>query len=456
MFRILRYFSITGLVAIVLAAALLAAFYRHVAIRGIEQLGEEGNVALAQTALNSMRGPLLAYLAAVSGESGRSHPPLPAALDRAVQDIMHDATVERITIFNRHGRVVFSTKPGQSGRDERDNPGFAAAIRGTVLSKLRYHDRFNPLDPVTEDDNLIETYLPVRAAPTAAPLGVFEVYTDVNPLVLETEHAQLVIMSGGAAILLLLYGVLLVIVHRAERIIDSQQHTIRERTRALELVSARLLTAQENERKRVADGLHEGLAQVLSAIKLKFENALRLVGRGRPNTDLRPLEEVLESLQAAIQEVRSLAMELRPPSLDALGLIDTLSWYFRQFRAAHPGVVLDAALDVEERLLPDHLKTIVYRIVQELLEHLVRQGQASALHVALTEDREQIALVVGDGGQPYRSDGQPRLSDEAAIAAARERALLSGGTFAVETTPWGATTMRASWPLARPRVRSLA
>jgi signal transduction histidine kinase len=455
MFRMLRYFSIAGLVAIVLAAVLLAAFYRHVAIQGIVRLGEEGNVALAQTALNSMRGPLVEYLAAAAGARG-GRPPLPVTLDRAMQGIMRDTTVERITILNQRGQVVFSTKTEQVGRDERDNAGFAAAIRGNVLSKLRYHDGFNPFDAVTDDDNLIETYLPVRRAPTAPVFGVLEIYTDVTPLVAQTEHTQLVIMAGGAAILLLLYAALLAIVRRAERIIDGQQHTIRERTRALELVSARLLTAQENERRRIAGGLHEGLAQALSAIKLKFEGALQRVGRGRVGVDLRPLEEVLESLQGAIQEVRSLAMELRPPSLDELGLIDTLNWYFREFRDAHPGVALEAALEVAEGSLPEHLKTVVYRIVQEVFDYLVRQCQANALRVTLSEEREQITLILGDSGPPYRSDGPARRPDEAAIAAAKERALLSGGTFTVETAPWGATTVRASWPLLRSRRRSQA
>jgi signal transduction histidine kinase len=453
MFRILRYFSLASLATFLLAAVLLAAYYREVAIQGIVQLGKQSNSALAQTALNSVRDPLLEYLTEASG-APRKHLPLSAKLDRVIQNMMNGTTVVRVTIFNQQGRVLFSTKAEQIGQDEQSNEGFAAAIRGNAHSRLIYHDRFT-LDPVTEDDNLIQTYLPVRRTPTTAVLGVFEIYTDVNPLVLATEHTQLIIMAGGAAILLLLYAALLMIVHRAGRVIDGQQNIIQERTRVLELLSAHLFTAQENERKRIAGGLHEGLAQMLSAIKMKYENALHQIKHSGASFEPKPLEDVLHALQGAIQNVRALAMELRPPSLDELGLIDTLDWFFREFREANPGVGVESAINLEEPAVPPHLKTIVYRIVQEVFEYMVRQRQTNLIHLALADIRDQISLTISDNGLPYRFGGPVRSSDDV-LAATKERVVLSGGNFAVETTPWGATTVRASWPLPRSEIRYIA
>lgn len=423
------------------------------AIQGIVQLGKQSNSALAQTALNSVRDPLLEYLTEASG-APRKHLPLSAKLDRAIQNMMNGTTVVRVTIFNEQGRVLFSTKAEQIGREEQINEGFAAAIRSNVHSRLIYHDRFT-LDPVTEDDNLIQTSLPVRRTPTTAVLGVFEIYTDVNPLVLATEHTQLIIMAGGAAILLLLYAALLMIVHRAGRVIEGQQNIIQERTRVLELLSAHLFAAQENERKRIAGGLHEGLAQMLSAIKMKYENALHQIKHSGASFEPKPLEDVLHALQGAIQNVRALAMELRPPSLDELGLIDTLDWFFREFREANPGVGVESAINLEEPAVPLHLKTIVYRIVQEVFEHMVRQRQTNLIHLVLAGIRDQISLTISDNGLPCRSGGV-RSSDDDVLAATKERVVLSGGNFAVETTPWGATTVRVSWPLLRPDIRYIA
>ncbi len=454
MFRILRYFSLASLVTFLLAAVVLAGFYRQVATQGIVQLGKQSNEALAQTVFNSVRAPLLEYLTEASGAAHGSLP-LTARLDRAIQNMMNGTTVVRVTIFNQQGRVLFSTKAEQIGREEQLNEGFAAAIRGNVHSRLIYHDRFT-LEPVTEDDNLIQTYLPVRRTPTTAVLGVFEIYTDVHPLVLATEHSQIIIMAGGAAILLLLYAVLLMIVHRAERVIDGQQHIIQERTRALELLSARLLTAQENERKRIAGGLHEGLAQMLSAIKMKYENALHQIKRSGVGIEPKPLEDVLPALQDVIQNVRALAMELRPPSLDELGLIDTLNWFFREFRETHPGVGVEPTIILEEPTVPLHLKTIVYRIVQEVFEYMVRQRKTNSIQLALASIRDQISLTISDNGQPYRSEDPMRSSDDDMLVATKERVVLSGGNFVVETTPWGATTVRASWPLLRPDIRYIA
>jgi signal transduction histidine kinase len=457
MFRILRYFSITSLVIILLAAGLLMVFYRHVAIQGVVELSEKSNTALAQTALNSVQDQLIRYLsvAIADAANARSGYPLSADLDRAIQNIMRDTNVVRVKIYNQSGVVVFSTNPTEIAKEQSDHPGINAAIQGKVASKFVYRDIFSSLDGVTENDNLIETYLPVRRTPTSPVLGVFEIYTDVNDLVRDAEHAEFVIMGGIFAILLLLYAALLAIVRSAERIIERQQDIIHERTRALEVVSARLMAGQENERKRIAGGLHEGLAQTLSAVKLNVENALRQTHHGRSESELKPFESVLQTLQGTIQDVRALAMELRPPSLDDLGLLDTLSWYLRKFRDANPGISLEPKLRIDEESVPEHLKTIVYRVVQEIFEYFTRQRHAMFIRVELTGMHDRILLVVNDKGQPYLSDDNA-WPDEATIAATRERVALSGGTFSVETTPWGATTVRMSWPLVRSRIRSLA
>src|SRR5690606_21052152 len=112
-----------------------------------------------------------------------------------------------------------------------------------------------------EEDNLMQTYIPVRASATEPVQGVFEIYTDVNDLVHQIERTEFIIMAGAMLILSGLYAVLLLVVRRARNVIDTQNHTIRERTQTLEILSARMLKSEESNKQKIAMELHEGLAQ---------------------------------------------------------------------------------------------------------------------------------------------------------------------------------------------------
>lgn len=274
MFKLLRFYSIASLLAVLATALLIAMFYREVAIQGIMQLAERSNLTLARTALNSVRPVLIDYLdaAAQPGLVDVSHRPPPPELATAIQSLMRESAVVRIKIYNRHGVVAFSTKTSQIGIDQRNNPGFISAINGRVADTLVYRDTFNSYDAVTEEDNLMQTYIPIRASATDPVQGVFEIYTDVNHLVHQNERIEFIILTGSLLILTALYAALLLVVRRAHTIIKSQHQTIRERTETLEILSARMLKSEESNKKKIAVELHEGLAQTLSAIKLNLEN----------------------------------------------------------------------------------------------------------------------------------------------------------------------------------------
>jgi signal transduction histidine kinase len=452
MFRILRYFSLASLATIVVAAVLLVVLYRETAIKSIVHLGEQTNVTVAKTALNSIQAQAVDYLASIAkGKTAESDRRL-ARFAREVGEVTRGTAVVRIKLYDPQGKVVFSTDPERVAEDQDENAGFQAAIRGQVASKLVYRDQFNAFDRVTEDDNLIQTYLPVRQASGSSVLGVFEIYTDVSILVEAVERTEIFMVVGAAGIMGLLYVALLFIVRRADQVITRQRETIYERSRALELVSAQLFIAQENDRKRVAGGLHEGLAQSLVAVKHKLDNSLHAFAQTHAGADLRPLNGVLTALEGAIDEVRTLAMQLRPSSLDDLGLIDTLAWYLKHLQQTYPSVPVSFSLGVEEQDVPAHLKVGIYRIIEETLDFMLRQQQAHTISVGLKLSSGRLLLVIGDTGQPYRPTGQGMLPDESGLAAAKERALLSGGTFAVEMTPWGATQINASWPLLSDRL----
>jgi signal transduction histidine kinase len=448
-FQIRRFFAVYALLLIAVAAIVLVGFFRFAAIRGIVHLGEKGNVALARTALNSLRAPLLEYLDAVRDAEAQQvrRTPVSARLESAIRAVMVETAVNRIKVYNSRGVVAYSTKREQIGREQADNPGFRSAMAGKIASKLVYRDSFNAFDAVTEDDNLIQTYLPVQRGPDTPIQGVFEVYTDVNALVFEAERTQLLIILIAMVVLLLLYAALVLVVARAGQMIDAQDSIIRERTSTLELLSAKLLTAQDVEKKRVADNLHEGVAQSLAAVKTQLEGAaLRFEKKGSKAAS-EAIHALIPGVQQTIQEVRSLAMDLMPPSLGQLGIEETLSWYERHFHAQFPHVRLETHVRLRGDDLSLSLQVLIFRILQEVLEAAARRGRVNRAKVALEKRKDSIVLAIEDDALPARPDDESAdVERRVSHAALQERVALSGGTLEVTTLARGGTSVQITWP----------
>ena len=450
-FRMLRYFSLMNLLCIIGAAALLVLLYRQIAIDTIVDLGERSNLALAQTALSTIRAPLVDYFDSVADTPPAEikASPIDPELRKAIQELMRDTTVVRIKLYNRQGTVAFSTREEQIGRDQRRNPGFTSAMQGRVESKLVYRDTFNRFDEATEDDNLIQSYIPVRLSQAEPIQGVFEIYTDVNPLVKRTEYSEFVILIGVVGILLLLYSFLLFVVRRAERIIGRQESTIRERTKTLELLSAQMITAQEDEKKRIAGDLHEGIAQTLSGVKVHMEAACQRIEQSTCLEDVKPLEALVPHIQEAIQEVRAFAMALRPASLDDFGIIPTVSRLCREFGSIYTDLDVEVRIDLKEEEIPSLLKVVIYRIVQESVTDIGKAGDARSVHIDLAKADNRIVLTVEDDALAYypaAPASEKCNMREVGLSMMKERTVLSGGIFSVNSNDRGRTVSRASWP----------
>jgi len=441
-FRMLRYFSLTSLVGILVATALLTLLHRQVAIRDLIHFGEQSNQHLAYSFLNAVRAPLLIYLGNEDHHYGK---PVPPELVQAIAGLMQNTGVTRVKIYDDEGIVLFSTRANQIGSDASNNTGFRSGMAGHVVSKLSYRDNLNAFDKETESDNLIQTYIPIRQSNSEEILGVFEIYSDVNPLVDEIERAQILILGGSILVLALLYAALLAIVRHAERVILAQQNTIKDRNHALELLSAQLLTAQEDEKKRLAFDLHEGIAQHLSAIKLQMEHACR--PNGEPCADdHRPLAAIVPAIQCAIQEIRTLAMDLRPSSLDDLGLLPTLDWYCREIQSIYPEIDLRLDARVQESDISKTLRVVLFRVIQQMLLNIARQDCASRISITLFKSGDQIHLEITDDCPAASLESEPREERSLQFLTLRERITLSGGDMEViDRDDGGGTTMIATW-----------
>jgi two-component system sensor histidine kinase UhpB len=199
------------------------------------------------------------------------------------------------------------------------------------------------------------------------------------------------------------------------------------------------LVAQERERVRIARALHDEAGQTLTAVILEIERA---AAQG-PVSERERMAELAAQLQSTLDEIRRISRELRPEALDDLGLINAL--IALSTRAGRQG-----DLRVERRLADDlpplssDLELVIYRVAQEALTNVLRHAEAKHCMVELQSQDGRVELRISDDGR-----GMPaRIEGEAiGIGGMRERALLAGGTLAIEAKADLGTTVRLSVPL---------
>jgi PAS domain S-box-containing protein len=229
--------------------------------------------------------------------------------------------------------------------------------------------------------------------------------------------------------------------HRAEDALRRSEHELR-------LLSAQLIAAQEVERKRIASELHDGISQTLSAVKFYLENSAALCRNGETSAGPEAIERIVPKVQAAIEEVRRISMALRPSTLDDLGILATLGWFCREFQAIYGQLNLDLTLQAREADIAAPLKTMIYRIVQEALNNVVKHAQATRARVQLGCTDDAIELSVSDDGIGFDPEQLVLRAGPHGIglSSMRERAEGEGGLFRCLSTPRGGTTISVSWP----------
>ncbi len=231
--------------------------------------------------------------------------------------------------------------------------------------------------------------------------------------------------------------------HKAEQ-------ALRDSREALHRLSARLMSAQESERQRVARELHDSIGQSLSAVKFMVERALDEQGQSGVNgQQSSTLRAVVPVIQASVEEVRRISMALRPTTLDDLGLLATIAWFTREFQLTYPQMEVDRVIEVEEFEVPDALKTNIFRILQEAMNNSAKYSRASRITVALRQVLGDLQLMVGDNGVGFNPSESRRQGPGGGfgLASMRERAELFGGSLILTSSPNEGTMVIARWSL---------
>jgi len=216
-------------------------------------------------------------------------------------------------------------------------------------------------------------------------------------------------------------------------------------------LSSKLLSAQEDERKRIASDLHDTIGSCLVGVKYKVESAFQQI-RKTPESATESLDGVLPRIHEAIDECRRIQLDLRPSMIDDLGLLPTLSWFCRTFEQTYPGIRVEQKIDIGEGDIPEPLKIVVYRVTQEAMNNIAKHSKADLVCFSLRKLDDRMELVLQDNGRGFRVEEiQSRRATVKGLGltSMRERADLSGGSFDIESVNGKGTTIIASWPFCR-------
>ena len=264
MFRLLRYFSLTSFIAFGIVTILLTLLYQQIATSELITIETDKNVALTQAFSNSLWPEFSSFLAVsaeLDGADLKTHPQI-ETLKEAVMRQLDGVAVVKVKVYDLQGLTVFSTEVSQIGEDKSNNAGFLAARQGQIASELAFRDTFSAFEEVIEDRNVFSSYVPIRPGGSDGPIeGVFEIYNDVTPLVAEIRRSQINIFGGVTLILATLYGVLFLIVRRADTIIRYHYHEQEQATSILEYHKERL-EEEIVERKRAEVALQQQQEQL--------------------------------------------------------------------------------------------------------------------------------------------------------------------------------------------------
>jgi PAS domain S-box-containing protein len=229
-----------------------------------------------------------------------------------------------------------------------------------------------------------------------------------------------------------------------------------ESANELRVLSSQLLSAEEAERKRIARDIHDSIGQALSAIKFSVENTLRAIAGEDILLGIKMLRDLIPLTQKSVEEVRRIVMDLRPSLLDDIGITATISWFCREFEALYTSMAIDKEIAVAEEDIPDRLKTVIYRVLQEGLNNAAKHSRAKNIHIALKKKRGRIELLLEDNGIGFeveRTLAQAANRRGVGLASMRERTELAGGSYTIQAVQGAGTKIRASWPLPRKRAK---
>jgi len=230
---------------------------------------------------------------------------------------------------------------------------------------------------------------------------------------------------------------------RRERRRNERQ--VQEQAKRLQVLSRRLIEAQETERRAVARELHDEIGQVLTAVKINLQALAHpdLVDGAEPG-----LRDSIEILEQAIQRVRDCSMDLRPAVLDDFGLVAAVRWYLER-HAARAGFALELRAEPGGRRYPPEIETACFRIIQEAVTNTMRHARATTLSIDVETLGSGLRCAIRDDGSGFDCEAarsRALAGGSIGLAGMQERVELLGGTIEIDSSPGRGTHIEVFLP----------
>lgn len=209
---------------------------------------------------------------------------------------------------------------------------------------------------------------------------------------------------------------------------------VRERTQEVDWLLGKVISAQEEERKRIARELHDETAQAVASLLVGIQTADEALPLSAAEAKA-ALDRIKPQATRALEEMRKMILDLRPSALDDLGLVSAIRWYAEN-TLEPAGVAVSCKVSGKEKRLPGPLETALFRMAQEAINNIARHAQAEKAELQLRFANRKVVIDVKDDGKGFDVRQVAASSDETrglGLLGMKERAALFGGSVQVES-----------------------
>ncbi len=236
-----------------------------------------------------------------------------------------------------------------------------------------------------------------------------------------------------------------------EQLVNRRTAELAVRNREIRELAHQTLAAMENDRRALSKELHDSIAGTLSAIMYQIEGRVEEMG-GIPPKGYMPFEKILDYLRDAIKETRYISKQLRPSVLDDFGLIPAIKDSVNDFNQFYPDIQVIQHIAISEDAIPNDIKTVLYRIVQESLNNVGKHSRAAKVEIKLQGRKEFAHLQVIDNGRGFNVNDilqHRELLGGYGLFSMKERVSICKGTVRIDSEPGKGTRIHISIPLLK-------
>ena len=398
----------------------------------IQLLAAQAAVAIENTRLYETSTRWLRHLESLNEISGAlaselELEPLLGLVARRLRSLVQARIVLIALPDTEADRLRIAAADGE-GTDAFGLVGVELELGGTKTGRVLQRGRSERVDSVLDDpeiDQQVARRMGVRSAlyvpliAGARPIGVVVVHDKLGPT--SAFGDEDVRLAESLAV-------------RAATAVELSQRVSRDAIR-------RVVEAQENERARLARELHDETGQALTSVLLGLKSLDDRVETAEGRTAVAELRELVVS---TLQDVRRLAVELRPAALDDFGLVPAIE-RLRDLVTEQSGISVEVRSEIGDQRLSPETETTLYRIAQEALTNVVKHADARSVRMRLSRSGNRIVLVVQDDGSGFEPESV--RDGGVGLLGMRERIALVGGRLTIESTEGAGTMLTAEVPI---------